>query len=190
MLLRAKGSRESTCASGLLGRGIGRLRTRRLGGRGAELGGRPRQLPRRRVSGFSNSLFRALFLHWYHGTGMYPESTQDPPTSQMPLSRAVLVLAMPAVAAALMSRTIAPMTSRAAATVRVARPVMLVESVDAVTSVVQSGVVDTLPQMMLADSGELLESITSLSPAAQAVYCASGESNPCVTTTSQFGGSR
>ena len=109
---------------------------------------------------------------------------------RMPLSRAVLVLAMPAVAAALMSRTIAPMTSRAAATVRVARPVMLVESVDAVTSVVQSGVVDTLPQMMLADSGELLESITSLSPAAQAVYCASGESNPCVTTTSQFGGSR
>ena len=108
----------------------------------------------------------------------------------MPLSRAVLVLAMPAVATALMSRTIAPMTSRAAATVRVARPVMLVESVDAVTSVVQSGVVDTLPQMMLADSGELLESITSLSPGAQAVYCASGESNPCVTTTSQFGGSR
>ena len=139
---------------------------------------------------FQTALFRALFLQLVPWYVQFPESTQDPPTSQMPLSRAVLVLAMPAVAAALMSRTIAPMTSRAAATVRVARPVMLVESVDAVTSVVQSGVVDTLPQMMLADSGELLESITSLSPAAQAVYCASGESNPCVTTTSQFGGSR
>ena len=88
----------------------------------------------------------------------------------------VLMLLLPALAAALMPRVPLAPASRATAAstsaVRTSRPVMLVEVAEAV---VQSGylvdaVVD-MPLMTLGDAG-LLDSVQALSPVAQGVYCA------------------
>ena len=88
----------------------------------------------------------------------------------------VLMLLLPALAAALMPGVpLAPAsraTAASAAAVRTSRPVMLVEVAEAV---VQSGyLVDAavdMPMLTLGDAG-LLDSVQALSPVAQGVYCA------------------
>ena len=89
----------------------------------------------------------------------------------------VLMLLLPALAAALMPRVPLAPASRAtaasaAAAVRTSRPVMLVEVAEAVVQ--NAFLVDTvvdMPLMTLGDAG-LLDSVQALSPVAQGVYCA------------------
>ena len=106
----------------------------------------------------------------------------------------VLMLLLPALAAALMPRVpLAPAsratTFTAAAAVRTSRPVMLVEVAEAVVQ--NAFLVDTvvdMPLMTLGDAG-LLDSVQALSPVAQGVYCAQRhDSNLAILAIEPAGG--
>ena len=106
----------------------------------------------------------------------------------------VLMLLLPALAAALMPRVplapaSRPTAAASAAAVRTSRPVMLVEAVEAVvqSGFLVDGVVD-MPMMTLGDAG-LLDSVQALSPVAQGVYCAQRhDSNLAILAIEPAGG--
>ena len=82
------------------------------------------------------------------------------------------MLLLPALAAALMPHAPPALASRASVS-RATRPVMMPEASDAVVqSVFVESHANLLPLMTLADAEGLVTSITSLSPVAQAIYCA------------------